>query len=424
MKVHGTAPGSIVDASSEMLLADGPAGTTRLSWSADVVVSGNLASLAARVMGGVAQRLTDRFFDSVRRRIEELSFRFGPVALDRAEGMILGHNMAGPDGRRLLRKGRPLSAADVAALRALGRTVVYVASPAADDVDEDAAAIRIAAAAMGPGLTLSGPASGRSNIVATALGVFRVDPARLAAVNSADGLTMATLRGDRAVRPGQLVATVKVVPFAVPASAVADVEAAARDGGPLLRVDPIEPRRAALILSGSPSIQERVRAEFEPPLRARIEALGSALDGVDFVALEDDAGEEALAGTLKRRLAAGVGLVVLAGETAIVDRRDIAPRAIEKAGGEVACFGVPVDPGNLLLLAYVGTVPVLGAPGCARSRNTNVVDWVLPRLLAGERLSRADLVGLGHGGLLDDVPERPVPRRLGGGAEDAEDGAY
>jgi molybdenum cofactor cytidylyltransferase len=301
---------------------------------------------------------------------------------------------------------------------------VYVASPAPDDVDEDSAATRLAAAAMGPGLTLSGPASGRANIVATALGVFRVDPARLAAVNSAEGLTMATLRGDRAVRPGQLVATVKVVPFALPGRVVADVEAAARDGGPLLRVDPIEPRRAALILSGSPSIQERVRAEFEPPLRARIEALGSALDGVDFVALEDDAGEEALAGTLTRRLAAGVGLVVLAGETAIVDRRDIAPRAIEKAGGEVACFGVPVDPGNLLLLAYVGAVPVLGAPGCARSRKTNVVDWVLPRLLAGERLSRADLLGLGHGGLLDDVPERPVPRRPGGAAEDAEDGAY
>ena len=419
MKVSGTAPGSIVDAFSEMLLTDGPAGTTQVSWSTDVVVSGNLASLAARVMGGVAQRLTDRFFDSVRRRIEELSFRFGPVALDRAEGMILGHNVAGRDGRRLLRKGRPLSAADVAALRQLDRTVVYVACPAPDDVDEDAAAARIAAAAMGPGLTLSGPASGRANLVATALGVFRVDPARLAAVNSVEGLTVATLRADGAVRARQLVATVKVVPFALPASAVADVEAAARDGAPLLRVDPIEPRTVALILSGSPSIQERVRAEFEPPLRARIEALGSALAGVDFVALEDDAGEEALAGTLKRHLAAGADLIVLAGETAIVDRRDIAPRAIAKAGGEVVCFGVPVDPGNLLLLAYVGAVPVLAAPGCARSLKPNVVDWVLPRLLAGERLSRAELVGLGHGGLLEEVPERPVPRRLGGEADNA-----
>jgi len=413
MKVHGTAPGSTVDAASEMLLADGPAGTTEVSWSADVMVSGNLASLAARLMGGVAQRLTDRFFESVRRRIEGLSYRFGPVSLEQAEGRILGHNVAGRDGRRLLRKGRPLSAADVAALRELGRSVVYVACPVPEDIDEDAAAVRIATASMGAGLALSGPASGRANLASAVLGVLRVDPVRLAALNSVEGLTVATLHAHTAVRVGQLVATVKVIPFALPAPAVAHAEAAARDGAPLLRVDPVEPRSVAMILSGSLSVRERVRAEFEPPLRARLEALGSALDRVDFVALDDDTGEDALAEALMRQVASGAGLVVLAGETAIVDRRDIAPRAIEKAGGEVACFGVPVDPGNLLLLAYLGGVPVLGAPGCARSRKTNVVDWVLPRLLAGERLGRADLVRLGHGGLLEEVPERPVPRRLG-----------
>ena len=93
-----------------------------------------------------------------------------------------------------------------------------------------------------------------------------------------------------------------------------------------------------------------------------------------------------------------------------MDRHDIAPRAIERAGGEVACFGAPVDPGNLLLLAYLGPVPILAAPGCARSRKENVVDRVLPRLLAGERLSRGDIVSMGQGGLLEDVPERPMPR--------------
>jgi molybdenum cofactor cytidylyltransferase len=93
-----------------------------------------------------------------------------------------------------------------------------------------------------------------------------------------------------------------------------------------------------------------------------------------------------------------------------MDRHDIAPRAIERAGGEVTCFGAPVDPGNLLMVGYLGQVPVLGAPGCARSRKVNVVDWVLPRLLVGDRLMRGDVMALGHGGLLEDIPERPMPR--------------
>jgi molybdenum cofactor cytidylyltransferase len=104
-------------------------------------------------------------------------------------------------------------------------------------------------------------------------------------------------------------------------------------------------------------------------------------------------------------------LIILAGETAIMDRYDIAPRAVERAGGKIETVGAPVDPGNLLMLAYLDGVPVLGAPGCVRSPKTNVVDWVLPRLLAGDRLSHIDIVALGHGGLLDDIPERPVPRK-------------
>ncbi len=336
--------------------------------------------------------------------------RFGPVSLDQAEGKILGHNIAGPDGRRALRKGKPLTAADVAALREIGRQVVYVAELDPDDVDEDRAARRLAEAAMGHGVRLSGPASGRVNFLATALGVLRVDVERLTRLNECEGITLATLASHSAVQPRQMVATVKIIPFAVPEATLRQAERTAREGGPLIRVDALPARTVSVILSGSPSVRERVIADFEPPLRARIEALGSTLRALDFVPLEDEAGEFALAERLRQHAAAGAGLIVLAGETAIMDRHDIAPRAIERAGGEVTCVGAPVDPGNLLLIAYLGAVPILGAPGCARSRKVNVVDWVLPRLLAGDRLTRRDMVGLGHGGLLEDVPERPMPR--------------
>lgn len=355
--------------------------------------------------------------------------KFGPVPIEEAAGKILGHNVARPDGRRLLRKGRELTAADVEALRALGRTTVYVAELEPGDVDEDTAAARLAEAVMGPGLRMTGPSTGRANLYATVRGVVLLDPSRLARFNSFPGITLATLTAHSVVPEGQMVATIKILPYSVPA---ADVTAAAQvaageekgddaahvnsagneraKGGSLLRVEALQPRRVGLILSGAPSVRERIVHGFETALRQRLEALGSRIDRLDFVPLEDEAGEVALAEMIQAGLAAGLELIVLAGETAIMDRYDIAPRAVERAGGEVVCYGAPVDPGNLLMLAYAGPVPILGAPGCARSPKANIVDQVLPRLLIGQRLDLADIIALGHGGLLEDVPERPLPR--------------
>ena len=135
--------------------------------------------------------------------------------------------------------------------------------------------------------------------------------------------------------------------------------------------------------------------------------------GTDFVALDDEEDEAALADMLGQQLASGIRLILLAGETAIMDAHDILPRAVERAGGHVESVGAPVDPGNLLMLAYLNDVPVVGAPGCARSKKINIVDWILPRLLAGDRLTRRDIIELGHGGLLQDVPERGMPREVG-----------
>jgi molybdenum cofactor cytidylyltransferase len=115
---------------------------------------------------------------------------------------------------------------------------------------------------------------------------------------------------------------------------------------------------------------------------------------------------------LKQHVASGSGMILLAGETAIMDAHDIVPRAVERAGGHVESVGAPVDPGNLLMLAYIGDVSIVGAPGCARSRKTNIVDWILPRLLVGDKLTRRDIVELGHGGLLQDIRERGMPRDI------------
>jgi hypothetical protein len=358
--------------------------------------------------------------------------KFEPVPLSEAKGKILGHNIAGIDGRRLLRKGKPLTDEDLESLRELGRKSVYVAQMEEDDVGENTAARRIAEAICGPGLSMSGGSVGRANLLSNEMGLLRVDVERLAQINEYSGITLATLKTHSPVRERQIVATVKIIPYAVPDSVVSAVEAIASPvrgapvskeadwasgGRSVVRVDALSPRSVGMILSGSTSIRQRLVSDFAP-LRERIEKLGSSITRTDFVALDDEADEAALADMLKGQLASGIRLILFAGETAIMDPHDIVPRAVERAGGQVESVGAPVDPGNLLMLAYLDDVPVVGAPGCARSKKINIVDWILPRLLVGDRLTRRDIIALGHGGLLQDVPERGMPRNLEKGSDE------
>lgn len=335
--------------------------------------------------------------------------KFGPVPLDDALGHILGHNIADLGGSRMLRKGRALTAADVAQLRALGRHSVYVAMLDADDVGEDAAARTIARAVMGAGVHSVGAAGGRLNLLADHIGVARIDVARLNAINAIDGVTLATVNQHSAVDRRAITATIKIIPFALPTASVERVRAICADG-PVVRVDALPAREVAVLLSGSATARERVLADFTEPIKRRVEHLGSRITHTEYIALEDEAGEQMLANELAMLAGTDCGLIILAGETAIMDVEDIAPRAIARAGGRVTVFGAPVDPGNLLLIGYIGAVPVLGAPGCARSPKVNVIDWVLPRLCAGDQIARPDIVGLGLGGLLEEIAERPSPR--------------
>ncbi|UCG26008.1 MAG: molybdopterin-binding protein [Chloroflexota bacterium] len=335
--------------------------------------------------------------------------RFEAVPIEQAEGHILGHNIAGGDGRRLLRKGKAVTADDIILLKTLGRRKVYVALIAPADIDENAAAERIATHVAGQGIRLSSAATGRVNMFASSIGVLRVEVSRLTALNNFQGVTLATLPRHAAISAGRAVATLKIIPYALPKTIV-DQIADAATGKPIIYLTPIASKRVGLILSGSPAAEERVTAGFQTSLAARLERLRSRIERVDYVPLEDESGEHQLADVIQAHVAGGIEMIILAGETAIMDRYDIAPRAVERAGGIVTCFGAPVDPGNLLMLAYLDEAPVVGAPGCVRSPKTNIIDMVLPRLLAGDRLTQEDIIALAHGGLLEDVPERPLPR--------------
>ncbi len=331
--------------------------------------------------------------------------QFCSVSLADAVGHILGHNVTGRDGRRVLRKGRMVTAADVVVLQELGRSTLYVAQLAPTDIPEDVAARQITAAVCGDHLRRSKGATGRVNIYADTLGLVRADVEQLFALNRLAGVTLATLPSNTAVDAGKMVATLKIIPYAISA----DILQAALHHTALLTFTPLPKRNVGLILSGYPTVKERVIRSFEKALRPRLAALNATLAAINFVPLEDETDEQLMATALSD-YANQYDLVILAGETAIQDRYDIAPRAIERMGGEIELFGAPVDPGNLLLLAYAGNIPIVGAPGCARSPKDNIVDIILPRLLAGDHLTQDAMIEYAHGGLLEDVPERPLPR--------------
>lgn len=332
--------------------------------------------------------------------------KFGPVPVARAAGCLLAHRLVGADGRSLFVKGHLLTEADCQRLAALGYRELIVARLEADDLGEDEAASQLAAPLAGPGVEARAGGAGRATLHARQRGTLRLQVALLERLNMIDdGITIATLREHSLADEGEMLALVKVVPFAIAAARVQDAVASAREAGPLLSIRPLRQLNVGLILSGPAAAHERLRRGFVAPVRRRVEALGCALRQARHCPHE----APALAAALREE-AMDADLILVAGISAIIDRGDIVPDALERAGGSVTHFGVPVDPGTLLMLGYLGEVAVIGAPGCVQSPKTNVIDWLLPRLVAGERLTRSDLLRMGHGGLLEEIPQRPLPR--------------
>ncbi|MBU6165796.1 MAG: NTP transferase domain-containing protein [Alphaproteobacteria bacterium] len=323
--------------------------------------------------------------------------KFGPVPLAAALGATLAHGQL--LGGRRLAKGHRLTAADLAAARAEGLAELVVAQLAADDVAEDAAALALARALAGPGTRLLAPVHGRVNLAAAADGLLQLPAGMVAAVNNVDdAITLASLPAGRRVAAGEIIATIKIIPYGVPAATLATALARAQS----LAVAPFRPLAASLIATTLPGTSAKALDKLARITTARLAGLGSALVVVPPCP-HDTA---ALAG----RLAGLAGDVLLvAGASATVDRADVIPAAILAAGGQVERVGMPVDPGNLLVLGRLGGRPVIGLPGCARSPKRNGLDIVLEHLAAGLPVDSAMIAGLGEGGLLPEA-ERPEPR--------------
>jgi molybdenum cofactor cytidylyltransferase len=335
--------------------------------------------------------------------------KFGPVALGEAVGALAAHAVR--VGDVVIRKGHRLTEEDVRRLAEAGLDMIVAVHLDPGDVGEDEAAERLAAVFAGEHVRVEKPFTGRANLFATRAGILMLDRAAIDAVNRVDeSITVATLPMHRAVVEGEMIGTVKIIPYAVPGM-VLDA-AIGRAGTGTLRIAPYRFRRVGVVstmmASLKPSIVDKTLQVLQRRLApAEAAVVAEARVPHDVAALREALQEPAIRDT---------ELMVVFGASAIADRRDVIPRAIEEAGGRIEHFGMPVDPGNLLLIGTIGEVPVIGAPGCARSPKENGFDWVLQRLLAGVPVTREDITGLGVGGLLMEIVSRPQPR-AGGDSE-------
>ncbi|MGB6537025.1 MAG: molybdopterin-binding/glycosyltransferase family 2 protein [Xanthobacteraceae bacterium] len=329
--------------------------------------------------------------------------KFGGVAPKDALGATAVHTIR--QGALVLKKGTLIGASEVAALETAGIKEVVVARLEPDDVSEDSAAADIAQRVAGTGVHVDRAFTGRANLFAQDAGVLVVDRATIDRLNRVDeAITFATLSAYKPVVAGEMIATVKIIPFAIGKEALE--RALAGLGGPLLRVAPYRIRKVGVVSTILPGLAVKV---IDKTLKTTADRLAPA--GAEIVAERRVPHERAaLAGALEEVLAAGAELVLVFGASAIADRRDVIPAAVEAIGGRVEHFGMPVDPGNLLMIGEAAGHPVLGAPGCARSPKENGFDWVLMRLLAGLPVLGQDITGFGVGGLLMEIVTRPQPR--------------
>ncbi len=326
--------------------------------------------------------------------------RFGPVPIAEAEGALLAHSQR--TGKGVIRKGTRLAATDIAALAEAGIATVIAARLDPGDMHEDEAARLLAEAVAGPNVRVERADTGRANLYAARSGLVGVDKAAVDALNAVDpAITLATLPPFARVAEGRMVGTVKIIPFAAPRDKVAEAAALAPRA---LGVAGWRVRRVAAISTLLPALKASVVDKTLGIFRQRLEGPGAEI--VTDLRVPHDA--DALAAAIRE---AEGELVVVFGASAVVDGDDVIPAAIRAAGGRIEHIGMPVDPGNLLVLGEEAGRAVIGAPGCARSPKANGFDFVLDRVLAGLDVHRDDIIAMGVGGLLEETAARPRPRR-------------
>jgi hypothetical protein len=326
---------------------------------------------------------------------------------ERLVGWVPCHDVRDGAGALLVRKGERLDAKSAARLVAGSRDEAHLIELDPGDLHEDLAGERLARALAGDGVTVRDSASGQWAIVALQRGILRVGTAALAAVNALEGVSAYTLFDGQVVDASEVIARAKVTPLVIAETVVREAEAISRQARGCLTVLPFERRSVGAIAPAG--LTPRARGRFEAVLREKLDWLGTPLVRLAY----PEADAVALGEALEESIAAGARIVVVAGANAL-DPLDPVFTALARIGGQLVRIGVPAHPGSLLWVARVGSVPVLGMPGCGMFSQATLFDLLLPRLLAGETVGPAELAAYGHGGLLGrEMAFRFPPYRAG-----------
>ncbi len=315
-----------------------------------------------------------------------------------AVGKVLSHDITkivkGEFKGASFRKGHIIKEEDVPELLKLGKENVYILDLEPGDVHEDEAGIRLGTAAAGSGVKWRGPKESRVNLYADCDGLLKINVPAVEAINDLPDVILSTLPNNMVVKKGELLAGTKVIPLVVPEQTVSTVENICRQSGWVIKVMPFQKVKVGVIITGNEVYKKRIRDDFGPVITEKVESFGATVLGIDYA--PDDV--EVIAAKVKKMAGDGAGLIILTGGMS-VDPDDVTPNAIRLTGAKVEKYGSPALPGAMFMLAYLGDVPVMGVPACGMFFKVTIFDLVLPRLLAGERVTRKDIVALAHGGL-------------------------
>jgi len=330
------------------------------------------------------------------------------VAIEEAIGLPLGHDITeilpGKVKRRAFRRGHIIKAQDIERLRSLGKQHIYVWEAEDHLVHEDDAALRLARSAAGFGVSTGTPNQGRVNLQANIPGLLKIRVNQLQWINNCDGIIFATLHNNSVVDKHQVVAGTRIIPLAINEDLLLEAEHLASQPLPLVEIKPFQPLWVGVVTTGSEVNSGLIRDGFSYVLRQKVNAFGGRWMGQTIV--PDDA--ELIAGEIHNFVAEGAQLILVTGGMS-VDADDATPRGIRTSGAQVVFHGAPVLPGSHFMLAYLGRVPICGVPGGALFNKVTTLDLLLPRIFAGERISKADIVALGHGGLCMECPSCQYP---------------
>ncbi|BBO84875.1 molybdopterin biosynthesis protein [Desulfosarcina ovata subsp. sediminis] len=320
------------------------------------------------------------------------------IPVTEAVGMVLGHDVTriipGQEKGPAFRKGHIIREDEIPAFLDMGKANIFVLDLSEGMLHEDEAAGRLARAATGPGLRLTGPVEGRINMIAEADGLLKIDIAALTRLNTCGQIAFATLHTFQHVTAGQRVAGVRIVPLAIEANEIVAAERILREARPLIQVKPFKSCCVGVVTTGSEVYHGRIKDGFGPVVEKKFAALGSRV--IRQILVSDD--RQMTVDAIHALIAEGAEMVMVTGGMS-VDPDDQTPASIRAAGGRVIAYGAPIFPGAMFMLATIGDVPVAGLPGCVMYYPTSIFDLVIPRLLAGETVTRDDIAAMGHGGL-------------------------